>query len=87
VVYGLTFRDKRQREEGQRGKRRARATDRRRVLFVHTETAVRKLVGLAEATGFRVVARYGNYDRSPFDPATSPFFICKLARGAPALDS
>jgi SAM-dependent methyltransferase len=55
------------------------------IVFALIEPA--ELVGLAEAAGFRVVARYGDYDRSPFDPATSPFFICELARGATALDS
>ena len=45
-----------------------------------------QLVRLAEATGFRVEECYGDYDRSPFDRATSPLFICALTRraGAPA---
>jgi SAM-dependent methyltransferase len=44
-------------------------------------------VRLAEAAGFRVDARYGDYDRSPFGPAHSPFFICGLARRAGPMPS
>lgn len=45
------------------------------------------LVGFAQAAGLRVSACYGDYDRSPFDASTSPFFICELARDAARLDS
>lgn len=33
---------------------------------------------LAAEAGFRIAARYGNYDRSPFDPARSPFVLWVL---------
>jgi SAM-dependent methyltransferase len=32
----------------------------------------------AAAAGFKIAARYGNYDRSPFDPASSPYAIWLL---------
>ncbi len=35
---------------------------------------------LAEASGFRVAALYGSYDRSPFHDETSPFMIWVLER-------
>jgi hypothetical protein len=36
---------------------------------------------MANSVGFRVVQLYGNYDRTPFDPITSPFMIWVLERG------
>jgi SAM-dependent methyltransferase len=66
----------------------AGALDRERVLtiaFALIEPP--ELVGLAEAAGLRVSVCFGDYDRSPFDVATSPFFICELACGATARDS
>lgn len=32
----------------------------------------------AAAAGFKVEEQYGDYDRSPFDPGRSPYFICLL---------
>jgi SAM-dependent methyltransferase len=35
---------------------------------------------MAEAAGFRVTALYGDYDRSPFQPESSPYMIWVLER-------
>jgi hypothetical protein len=35
---------------------------------------------LAEAAGFRVTALYGDYERAPYQPETSPFMIWVLER-------
>ena len=35
---------------------------------------------MARSVGFRVAQLYGNYDRTPFEPATSPFMIWVLEK-------
>lgn len=38
------------------------------------------LKGLAAGAGFKVLDLFGNYDRSPFHPESSPFMIWKLGK-------
>lgn len=44
-----------------------------------------ELAALLEASGLEIVERYGAYDGSPFDSATSPFFIvrCRAVANRP----
>jgi ubiquinone/menaquinone biosynthesis C-methylase UbiE len=49
-----------------------------RFAFVEKETFER----MAREVGFRIANLYGNYDRSPFDPASSPVMIWMLERQA-----
>jgi SAM-dependent methyltransferase len=39
-----------------------------------------ELLDAAAQAGFRSVEVWGDYDRSPFDPAASPFFLSELGR-------